>query len=140
MKDADASLSDLEYQRLAAFRAMIRRFVRFSELAARDAGLTPAQHQLLLAVRGWPGDGSPAIADVADMLQLRPHSVLELARRAEDEGFLRRSTPAADKRRHELSLTRKGTRVLTSLSVLHRDELDRISSELASILGRDPGS
>lgn len=127
--------TDEEYQRLAAIRATIRRFVRFSELAARDAGLTPAQHQLLLAVRGWPGQGDPAIADVAEMLQLRPHSVLELARRTEDDGLVVRSTPEHDRRRHGLHLTAEGERVLAELSVLHRDELDRIGGELVELLG-----
>ena len=127
-------LSDAEYRRLAAFRAAIRRFVRFSELAARDAGVTPSQHQLLLAVRGWPGRGDPAIADVAEMLQLRPHSVLELAGRAEDDGLLVRTTPDDDRRRHELRLTPRGQQVLASLSVRHRDELDRIGDELTALL------
>jgi DNA-binding MarR family transcriptional regulator len=129
-----AEPTDEEYQRLAAFRAAIRRFLRFSELAARDAGLTPNQHQLLLAVRGWPGPSDPTIAEVAEMLQLQPHSVLELARRAEDGGLLRRTTPPEDRRRHALRLTLRGERILASLSVLHRDELDRVGSELVAIL------
>ena len=128
--------TDAEYERLAAFRSAIRRFVRFSELAARDAGVTPSQHQLLLAVRGWPGEGDPAIADVADMLQLKPHSVLELAGRAEAEGLLERTTPDGDRRRHELRLTPTGEAVLASLSVLHRDELDRVGAELITLLGQ----
>lgn len=126
--------TDEEYQRLAAFRAAIRRFLRFSELAARDAGLTPNQHQLLLAVRGWSGPSDPTIAEVAEMLQLQPHSVLELARRAEDVGLLRRTTPPEDRRRHALQLTARGEGTLASLSVLHRDELDRVGRDLVAIL------
>jgi DNA-binding MarR family transcriptional regulator len=126
--------TDEEYQRLAEFRAAIRRFLRFSELAARDAGLTPNQHQLLLAVRGWPGPTDPTIAEVAEMLQLRSHSVLELARRAEDAGLLERATPPEDRRRHALRLTPLGEQHLAALSVLHREELDRVGTELVAIL------
>jgi DNA-binding MarR family transcriptional regulator len=126
--------TDDEYRRLAAFRSTMRRFMRFSEIAARDAGITPAQHQLLLAVRGWSGDGDPAIADVTEMLQRSPHSVLELAGRAEEDGLLRRMTPEHDHRQHALRLTDRGERVLASLTVLHRDELDRIGDEIATLL------
>ena len=73
-------LTDSDYRTLAEFRHALRVFLRFSEDAARQEGLTPNQHQLLLAIRGFPGDGPPTIGDVAEHLQLQHHSVVELVR------------------------------------------------------------
>src|SRR5262245_65875208 len=95
-----SELSNPEYRALAQFRAGLRRFLHFSEEAARDAGTTPAQHQLLLAVRGFPGPGSPVVGDLAAALQLRHHSAVELVDRAERAGVVvRTSAPGAHRRR-----------------------------------------
>jgi DNA-binding MarR family transcriptional regulator len=132
---SDRELSSTEYQALARFRHALRVFQRFSEEAARAAGITPAQHQLLLAIRGWDGDGDdPAISDVADRLQLKHHSAVELVQRASAAGLVVTHVDPADRRRQLLELTTLGRDTLTSLSLLHRDELRRFRSEMNDVL------
>ena len=127
-------LSDREYRSLARFRHALRVFQRFSEEAARAEGLTPSQHQLLLAVRGWDGHGAPSTSDLADLLQLKLHSVVELAQRAEAAGLVERAVDPADARRQLVALTALGSSKLAALSVLHRDELRRFRSEMVDVL------
>ena len=127
-------LSDREYRALARFRHALRVFQRFSEQAARDSGVTPAQHQLLLSVRGHPGADPPVVGDLAEALQLRHHSVVELIDRAEAAGLLRRTLDRADQRRQRVSLTHAGRAVLERLSVIHRDELRRFRREMVDVL------
>lgn len=129
-----ASLRPNDYRVLAQFRHALRIFLRMSEDAARGAGLTPTQHQLLLAVKGAPGDTPPSTSEVAELLQQRVHSVVELAGRAADVGLLERHTDPGDGRRQLLSLTPLGEEKLATLSVIHRDELRRFRGELAAIL------
>src|SRR5262245_38534659 len=76
-----------EYRALAEFRYLVRRFLAFSEAAARAAGLRPQQHQLLLAVKGLPAGMKPTIRVLAERLQLRHHSTVELADRMEEQGL-----------------------------------------------------
>jgi DNA-binding MarR family transcriptional regulator len=122
----DPELSDRDYQTLARFRHALRVFVRFSEQAARAAGLTPHQHQLLLAIRGWSGpDAAPTIGDIADQLQLQHHSVVELVDRAVNADLVTRHTDPEDRRRQRLTLTEHGTRQIAALSAAHREELRR---------------
>src|SRR5215471_6139493 len=101
-----SSLNDADYRTLARFRAALRVFLRFSEDAARDAGVTPSQHQLLLAIRGAPS--RPTVGEVARVLQLRHHSTVELIDRAVESGLVERTTDVSDRRRQRLALTRRG--------------------------------
>jgi DNA-binding MarR family transcriptional regulator len=126
-------MRDAEYRTLARFRFALRVFLRFSEDAARAAGLTPNQHQLLLAVRGHP-DAPPAITDLAEWLQLRHNSTVELVDRAVDAGLLDRQLDEHDRRRQRLALTAKGEAVLQSLSKSHREELRRFREEMSEVL------
>jgi DNA-binding MarR family transcriptional regulator len=123
-------LSDFEYQQLLEFRDGLRRFLRWSEEQAAGVGLTPAQHQLLLAVRGHSGARHPTIGDVAEHLQLRHHSAVGLVNRAEDAGLVTRSQDAEDQRVVRLALTRLGARRLEELSALHVEELRRLGPQL----------
>jgi len=127
-------LSDREYQALARFRHALRVFQHFSEQAAREAGITPAQHQLLLAVRGHPGGDPPVVSDLAEALQLRHHSVVELIDRADAAGLVRRTQDPADQRRQRVRLTATGREVLERLSVVHRDELRRFRKQMMDVL------
>jgi len=127
-------LSPRDYQALARFRYALRVFQRFSEDAARAAGVTPAQHQLLLAIKGWDGNGAPSVSDLADRLQLKHHSTVELVQRATAAGLVDATPDAADARRLQIALTPDGERVLASLSLLHRDELRRFRSEMHDVL------
>ena len=127
-------LTDRDYRTLARFRHALRVFMRFSEEAARAEGLTPNQHQLLLAVRGFPGDGQPTIGDVADQLQLQHNSVVELVDRAVTAGLIRRHTDPADRRRQRLSLTSSGSKTLERLSAAHRSELREFRDQMSDVL------
>lgn len=127
-------LSDREYRSLAEFRYALRTFLRFSEEAARAAGLTPAQHQLLLAIRGHPGDEAPSTSEIADRLQLKLHSTVELVARAESNGLVVRIVDEDDARRALLALTDAGEAKLAELSVLHRRELRRFRDEMGDVL------
>jgi DNA-binding MarR family transcriptional regulator len=128
------SLSDADYQQLLAFRDSLRRFVRWSEQNALEAGITPAQHQLLLAIRGHAG-AAPTIGDVADHLLLRHHSVVGLVDRAVLAGLVERRLDPKDHRLVRLRLTTGGTRRLAALAATHLDELNRLGPVLAQ-LGR----
>lgn len=119
----EKTLTQRDYESLAEFRHQIRRFLRFSERAAREAGLEPRQHQLLLALKGLPANVRPKIAEVAERLQIQHHSAVELVNRLEAAGFVRRQRGSEDRREVHLQLTPKGEKVLRELSLHHRSEL-----------------
>jgi DNA-binding MarR family transcriptional regulator len=96
--------------------------------------VTPAQHQLLLSVRGHPGADPPVVGDLAETLQLRHHSVVELIDRAETAGLVRRTLDRTDQRRQRVTLTHAGRALLERLSVIHRDELRRFRREMVDVL------
>ena|SRR5579864_2067249 len=125
-----SSLNDADYRRLLEFRDGLRRFLRWSEDQAGAVGLTPAQHQLLLAVRGHAGPQDPTIGEVAEHLQLRHHSVVGLVNRAEDAGLVTRWSDADDQRVVHLALTKVGSRRLEELSAAHLEELRRLTPQL----------
>jgi len=127
-------LTDRDYQALAGFRHALRLFLRFSEQAARTAGITPAQHQLLLAVRGHAGATAPSSSDLAEALQLRLHSVVELIGRAEANDLVIRHADPDDHRRTLVALTPIGEVHLAHLSLQHRDELLRFRREMSALL------
>jgi len=121
-------MTDTDYQALAAFRTGLRQFLRFSEDVARSAGLTPRQHQLLIAIRGHSGSQPPTIGELAEALQLRHHSVVELIDRAADHGLVERMPTHEDQRRVAVAITPAGDDVLRSLSVAHRAEIRQLES------------
>lgn len=129
-----ARLTDRDYEALASFRRAVRVFLRFSDDAARDAGLTPNQHQLLLAIRASRESGPPTIGEVADALQLQHHSAVELVGRAVEAGLVSRKVDARDRRRHRLVLTAVGRRKLAALTAAHRQELRRFRDQLSAVL------
>jgi len=124
------SLSDDVYARLLALRTGLRHFLRWSEQQARAAGLTPAQHQLLLAVRGHDDPRGPTIGEVADYLLLRHHSVVGLIDRAEEAGLVQRSRDPTDHRVVRLHLSDEGAQRLEGLSAQHLEELERLATRL----------
>jgi DNA-binding MarR family transcriptional regulator len=117
------NLSDHDFVRLLAFRDGLRRFLHWSEEQARAAGLTPAQHQLLLAVRGH--GAPPSISEVAEHLLLRHHSAVELVDRAERAGLLHREADGDDQRVVRLHLSPAGEAALATLAAAHLEELSR---------------
>jgi DNA-binding MarR family transcriptional regulator len=126
-------LSDGDYETLAGFRYALRRFVRYSEAAAANEGLTARQHQALLAIRAGPG-GTLHVGELAERLFLRPHSASELVQRMEEQGLLRRETGAADRRQVRLRLHQRGEDLLEDLSQSHRAELLRLRPMLQELL------
>jgi DNA-binding MarR family transcriptional regulator len=127
-------VSRRDYVTLAEFRHALRVFQRFSEDAARAAGVTPAQHQLVLAIKGWPRPEPPSVSEIAERLQLRIHSTVELVRRAEQAGLVTTRVDVDDHRRQLLEVTDHGEQLLASLSALHRDELRRFRTEMHDLL------
>jgi DNA-binding MarR family transcriptional regulator len=119
---------------LAEFRHELRRFLHFSELAAAGAGLQPQQHQLLLQVAGAPQGSDVTISYAAERLSLKHNSTVELVDRSEREGLLSRTVDGVDKRRALLRITRKGTRILDRLSVVHARELHEMAPRLVKTL------
>ena len=116
-------ISTSEYQALAEFRYQLRRFLRFSEEAARAVGLEPQQHLLLLALKGLPEGHAATVGELAERLQIQHHSTVELINRMADRDLIERTRDENDQRRVNISLTRKGDEVLRKLSLLHHEEL-----------------
>ena len=133
MPKIDAPLTDADYAALADFRHALRQFVAFSEARAAEKGLTPQQHQALLAIRGAAPE-APTIGTVAQRLMLKPHSASGLIDRLELLGLVRREIARDDRRRATLYLTEKAHKVLQSLSAVHRDEIRRLRPALEDML------
>lgn len=112
-----------EYQVLAEFRYHLRRFLHFSEQAAREIGLEPRQHQLLLALKGLPERKVATVSEVAERLQIQHHSTVELIDRMGERNLLERSRDESDQRKVIIHLTSYGGEALRQLSLLHRTEL-----------------
>lgn len=127
-------LRDRDYAALADFRHQVRRFLAFSEARARRAGLEPRQHQLLLALRGLPASSPPTVGAVAELLLLRPHTVVGLVDRLARRGLVRRTRPLGDRRRVHLALTARGREALRRLSLDHRAELATAGPTLVAAL------
>jgi|SRR6185312_3484204 len=124
-------MRDEDYESLLKFRTTLRQFANWSEQQARAANLTPAHHQLLLAVRGHPIPTGPTIGEIADYLVLRHHSAVELVNRAEDAGLVERHTDPADQRITHITLTSTGESRIRQLSKLHVEELRRLAPLLS---------
>jgi DNA-binding MarR family transcriptional regulator len=123
-------LTKQDFEALARFRFAIRRYLRFSEETVRSHGLTPQQYQLLLALKGFPGRDWATVRELADRLQLRHHSVVELVNRAQGQGLVQRTAHPDDARAVRVVLTADGEQILARLSALHRDELHRMDGAL----------
>jgi DNA-binding MarR family transcriptional regulator len=123
-----------DYESLAELRYQIRKFLRFSEQVARNAGLEPRQHQLMLALKGLPRETRPRIGELAERLQIQHHSTVELVNRLAAHGFVKRHRGGIDRREVLLSLTPKGDRVLRELSLHHRQELRNAGPNLLRAL------
>lgn len=123
-----------DYLALAEFRYQLRRYVRFSEAAAREAGIEPQQHQLLLALKGLPEHEEPIVSTIAERLQIQHQSAVGLIDRSEERGLVRRRRGAGDRRTVLVELTPEGDRILATLSSAHRDELTSAAPDLIRAL------
>lgn len=130
--ESTRTLTDADFQRLLAFRTGLRRFLHWSEEQAAAAGLTAAQHQLLLVVRGSTEPG-PTIGEVAEALLLRHHSTVGLVDRAAKAGLVDRREDTVDRRVVRLRLTSLGEELLGRLSAAHLEELERMAPAMRTI-------
>jgi DNA-binding MarR family transcriptional regulator len=130
------TLRDEDYRRLLSFRTELRDFLRWSDEAAHDAGLTPALHQLLLVIRGHPSPPGPTIGEAAEMLHIRHHSVVELAQRAEAAGLVVRVRDEQDMRRLRLRLTNRGQLDLDALTRGHLPRIEALARALDAVMVR----
>lgn len=126
--------AETDYVSLLEFRTALRRFHHWSEQQAKAVGLTQAQHQLLLAVKGHTGDQDPTIGDIADHLLLRHHSAVELVNRAQAGGLIERHRDTQDGRIVRLRLTAKGEDCLDRLTPLHVAELEQLGPLLQHVI------
>jgi DNA-binding MarR family transcriptional regulator len=116
-------MAAVDYSALAELRYQLRVFVSFSERAARELSVEPQQHQLLLAIKGLPASLRPTLGVLAERLQLRHHSVVELVDRLELADLAMRSQSTTDRREILVRVTARGERLLRKLSVAHQEEL-----------------
>jgi DNA-binding MarR family transcriptional regulator len=121
-------------QSLAEFRYQIRRFLRFSEDAARQAGIEPQHHQLMLAIKGKPAGEEPRIVYLAERLQIQHHSAVELVDRLAERGLITRARSSRDRREVLVKLTPRGERVLAELTMHTSAELRLAAPALVTIL------
>jgi DNA-binding MarR family transcriptional regulator len=129
-------VSKSELEALAAFRYTLRQFMRFSEEAAQEVGLTPQQHQALLNIQGFPGRDQITIGELAEHLKIRHHSAVGLVNRLVTEGLVKREAAKTDRRQVYVKLSRRGLEMLEQLSAAHRAELKRIGPQLGQLLER----
>jgi DNA-binding MarR family transcriptional regulator len=134
MEVSTSSMTVGEFRALAEFRYRIRIYLNGSEEAARNAGLEPQQYLLMLALRGLPAGREPSIRELAERLQLRHHSVVELVDRLERRQFLRRERSRSDRRQVILHLTPRGERILTRLAKQRISELRTAAPALVRAL------
>lgn len=130
---AEPTLAD--YRALAEFRYRIRCFLRFSERAARSAGIEPQQHQLLLALKGLPSHLQPTIGAIAERLCVTHHTAVGLVDRLEAAGQVERSRGAEDRRQVHVRITQAGELLLSRLSAEHKDQLQTVGPILRDALG-----
>jgi DNA-binding MarR family transcriptional regulator len=127
-------MTKADYETLAAFRYALRRFIHFSERAVQNAGITPQQHQALLAVKGFPERERVTIGELAERLQLRHHSAVGLVNRLVTEKLVVRRASDQDRRSVLVELTESGEKLLEKLSRTHRGEIERIGPELKRLI------
>jgi DNA-binding MarR family transcriptional regulator len=130
------ALTDADFANLLAFRTRLRRFLHWSQTQARAAGLTPSQHQLLVAIKGHSGPQGPTVSDLAGHLLLRHHSVVELIDRAASAGLVERHDDPDDRRVTRIRLTADGEARLTHLAAVHLDELRTLAPVLDQLVER----
>jgi DNA-binding MarR family transcriptional regulator len=128
------TLTRADYEALAEFRYALRKFLAFSEEAALAMGLTPQQHQALLAIKGAPDSDSLSIKQIAERLLVRHHTAVGLVDRLVDLDMVERTIDSTDRRRILVSLTKTGHSALHGLSAIHVAELKNIRPTLRKLL------
>lgn len=130
---SEQPLGKADIEAIATFRYAIRRFLRFSEQAARREHITPQQHQLLLAIKGFPTRDCATVSELAHRLQMRQHSVVGLIDRTVRLSLVRRERGTEDRREVFVHVTPAGEELLARLTQLHRQELSAMRTALNDI-------
>jgi DNA-binding MarR family transcriptional regulator len=125
-----------EYETLADLRYSLRQVLHFSEEAANNAGVTPQQHQALLAIKGFPEERGITMGELAERLQVRHHSAVGLVDRLVLKNLVAREHHPADRRQVFLALTERGEKMLERLSAAHKEQLRRVGPRIESLLKR----
>ena len=128
-----ATLAKDDFEVLSAFRFQLTSFLRFSERAAKQAGVAPLQYLLLLHLRGYPGRDWATVGELAARLQASAHGTAALVTRCEAQGLVSRTRSTVDARRVEIRLTRKALRLLDRVASLHRDQLRELAARLPGL-------
>jgi DNA-binding MarR family transcriptional regulator len=126
--------SQPDFKAMAELRYQIRRFLRFSENVARQFGIEPQQHQLLMAIKGLPSSAKPTIRVLAERMQLQHHSTVELIDRLVDRGFLCRLRATDDRRQVLVKLTHAGEEFLQQLALHHWQELQSVGPRFVKVI------
>jgi DNA-binding MarR family transcriptional regulator len=129
-------LTPAQYVALAAFRYELRRFMAFSETAAHGAGLPAQQHQALLAIAGFDGEGAPTVGTLSERLLIAPHTATELTARMVEADLISKVPSPEDRRKVRLALTPKAESLLAELSAAHLKELKSLEPALTAALAR----
>jgi DNA-binding MarR family transcriptional regulator len=132
----EGGLTRAQYVALASFRYELRRFMAFSETAAHGAGLPAQQHQALLAIAGFTGDGAPTVGTLSERLMIAPHTATELTARMVEAGLINKIPSREDRRKVRLALTPKAEALLADLSTAHLKELKSLEPALTAALAR----
>jgi DNA-binding MarR family transcriptional regulator len=132
----NAKVSKAEYETLADLRYSLRQFLHFSEECAHTAGITPQQHQALLAIKGFRERERFTMSELAERLQIRHHSAVGLADRLVKNGFITRKTAPEDRRQVYLTLTTRSEAMLEKLAAAHKEQLRRVGPQIESLLKR----
>jgi DNA-binding MarR family transcriptional regulator len=126
------SLAD--YRAMAEFRLQLRRFLAFSTREAEAVGIAPQQYQALLAMKGHKGADPLSVTELAEQLLIRQHTAGELVTRMEAAGLVRRRIASDDRRRVELTMTKRAEDLLADLAGVHLAELQEHGPAMASLL------
>jgi DNA-binding MarR family transcriptional regulator len=119
MKEYAADFPKQVYEQLAEFRYKIRKHIRVSESAARRAGITPKQYQLMLAIKGYPGRDFATPTELAEQLQITRHACVELIQRCESTGLVSKLENKRDARSVVVSISSRGLKILNKITALH---------------------
>lgn len=122
-----------DFTALAEFRFQLRKFLAISADAAKEAGIDPTQHQLLLVIKGRESE-SVNVGDIAERLMIRHNSAVELVSRTERNGWVERIRDDNDRRLVHVQLTSKGESMLEALSAVHLRELKSAGPNLINTM------
>jgi DNA-binding MarR family transcriptional regulator len=126
-----------DYEALAEFRYLLRKFLRFSKDFLRNTGdLNPEQYEALLAIKACAAPNGLTISQLSERLQVRHHSAVNIVDRLVEAKLITREAGETDRRRRHVQLTAKGETLIEKLAVVHRTEIRGRSTEMMKALER----